>query len=219
MQLQILAITADVSVRTYFIYFQKNYFTNGENTFMSIGLILIDIQNDYFPSGKMELDNSEQAGKVVAQILIFFRNEKLPIFHIQHISTRPNATFFLPNTLGVQIHEGVQPINGEMKIIKHYPNSSRETELLPQLKKQNIQQLVIIGMMTHMCVDATTRAATDYGYECLIAHDACATRSLKFGNREVSAVDVHTAFLAALNGSYGKVMASEDIMKELRKYK
>jgi nicotinamidase-related amidase len=71
-----------------------------------------------------------------------------------------------------------------------------------------------------MCVDATTRAATDYGYECRIAEDACATRSLKLNERVVSAQDVHIAFLAALNGPYGRVMVAdaimEDWLKELR---
>jgi len=185
---------------------------------MSVGLIVIDIQNDYFPGGKMELEGSEQAGQVAGRLLGFFRERRLPVFHIQHIAVRPEATFFLPNSEGVEIHQSVKPLNGEIVIQKHFPNSFRETGLLQHLQRDNIQQLVVVGMMTHMCVDATTRAATDYGYECLIAHDACATRSLKFGDRVVSALDVHTSFLAALNGTYGKVMSADEIMAELYKH-
>jgi nicotinamidase-related amidase len=70
-------------------------------------------------------------------------------------------------------------------------------------------------MMTTMCVEATTRAATDLGYPCLIAHDACATRNLKFGDKVVAAADVHAAFLAALNGAYGQVLSADEIMVEL----
>jgi nicotinamidase-related amidase len=185
---------------------------------MSVGLILIDIQNDYFPYGKMKLEGSEQAGQVAGRLLSFFREHKLPVFHIQHIALRPGATFFLPDSAGVEIHQSVMPLEGETVIQKHFPNSFRETGLLQHLQRKNMQQLVVTGMMTHMCVDATTRAATDYGYECLIAHDACATRSVAFGDRVVSAPDVHTSFLAALNGMYGKVMSAAEIMAELNKH-
>lgn len=182
---------------------------------MSVGLILVDIQNDYFPHGKMELEGSEQAGQVAGRLLDFFREHGLPVFHIQHIAMHPGATFFLPDTVGVAIHQSVSPLAGETIIQKHFPNSFRETDLLQHLQRANVQQVVIAGMQTHMCVDATTRAAADYGYECLIAHDACATRNLQFGDRVVSAADVQTAFLAALDGAYGKVRSAESIIIEL----
>lgn len=124
----------------------------------------------------------------------------------------------MPNSVGVEIHPSVKLLAGETLIQKHFPNSFRETDLLQQLQRDNLQQLVVAGMMTHMCVDATTRAATDFGYECLIAYDGCATRSLKFGDRAVSALDVHTSFLAALNGTYGKVMSAAEIVAELNKH-
>lgn len=182
---------------------------------MSAGLILVDIQNDYFPHGKMELEGSEQAGYAAGRLLDFFRVHGLAVFHIQHIATRPGATFFLPSTIGADIHQSVKPIEGETIIQKHFPNSFRETDLLQHLQRSNVQQVVIAGMQTHMCVDAVTRAAADYGFACLIAHDACATRSLRFNDRVVSALDVHTAFLAALNGSYGKVMSADSVIAEL----
>jgi nicotinamidase-related amidase len=185
---------------------------------MSVGLILVDIQNDYFPHGKMELEGSEQAVHVAGRLLDCFRGHGLPVFHIQHIAIHPGATFFLPDTAGADIHQSVRPLEGETIIQKHFPNSFRETDLLQHLQRADVQQVVIAGMMTHMCVDATTRAAADYGYECLIAHDACATRSLKFGDRVVSAADVQTAFLAALDGSYGKVIPADSIMAELAGY-
>lgn len=82
--------------------------------------------------------------------------------------------------------------------------------------KKEITQLVIAGMMTHMCVDATARAATDYGFDCLIAQDACATRTLTFGDQRVPAPEVHAAFLAALDGSYGHVLTVEEIIRRLQ---
>jgi nicotinamidase-related amidase len=184
---------------------------------MLVGLLLIDIQNDYFPGGKMELQGSEKACQAACRILNIFRQNKLPVVHIQHLSVRPGATFFIPKTPGADIHTAMNPLQNEFVIQKHYPNSFRETTLLSHLQQLDIRQLVIAGMMTHMCVDATTRAATDYGYECRIAQDACATRDLKLKDKVVSASEVHTAFLSALNGSYGRVLSANEIIIEVEK--
>lgn len=187
---------------------------------MPTGLLIIDIQNDYFPGGKMELQGSEQAAQAARQLLDFFRAHRLPVFHIQHLATRPRvvpnpATFFVPGTPGAEIHAEVKPLENEIVVQKHFPNSFRETELRQLLQQQQVQRLTIAGMMTHMCVDATVRAATDYGFECLIAHNACATRALNFSGRIVPAADVHAAFLAALNGSYGKVLSTAEILAKV----
>ena len=183
---------------------------------MSVGLVVIDIQNDYFPGGKMELHGSDEAGGVAGRLLSFSRERGLPIVHIQHLSVRPGASFFVPGTSGADIHESVKPLDREVVIQKNYPNAFRDTPLLSQLRELRLRQLVVAGMMTHMCVDATTRAATDYGFECLIAQDACATRDLKLNDRSVAASDVHTAFLAALNGAYGRVMTADEVMAEVQ---
>jgi nicotinamidase-related amidase len=183
---------------------------------MSVGLLLIDIQNDYFPGGRMELEGSEEAGRVAGRLVEFFRRQRLPIVHVQHLSVRPGATFFIPDTPGVEIHRGVAPAGGEVVIQKHYPNSFRETELLSHLRQTKLRRLVVAGMMTHMCVDATVRAATDLGYECLVVRDGCATRAVKLDDRPVSAPDVQAAFLAALHGAYGRVLSGDGVLEELQ---
>jgi nicotinamidase-related amidase len=71
---------------------------------------------------------------------------------------------------------------------------------------------VIAGMMTHMCVEAVTRAACDLGFECLVAADACATKDLSFQGQAVPAVLVHATVLAALQGSYARVLTVDDII-------
>jgi nicotinamidase-related amidase len=178
---------------------------------MKPALIIIDIQNDYFPGGKMELEGSPEAGLKAAQLLQSFRAKELPLVHIQHVSNRPGASFFLPGTEGVNIHASVAPRAGETVIQKNFPNSFRGTALLQHLRAIEVDQLVIAGMMTHMCVDATTRAAFDLGFSCSLAHDACATRALAFGGQHVAAAQVHTAFLAALAGLYAKVQSAAEL--------
>lgn len=181
---------------------------------MNTALILIDIQNDYFENGKMPLAGSEKASLNASQILNKFRSEGLPVIYIQHLAISPAATFFLPKTKGAEIHENVKPISDEKVIIKHYPNSFRETELLAVLRSKNITNLVICGMMTHMCVDATTRAAKDFGFNCIVIGDACATKDLEVNGELVKAAEVQKSFLAAFSGFYASVKTIKEYLKE-----
>lgn len=178
---------------------------------MTCAYLLVDIQNDYFPGGAMELVGSPAAAVQAEKLLQAFRRKALPVIHVQHVSTRPGASFFLPDTDGARIHDRVAPAEGEVVFQKHYPNGFRDTGLLAHLRERQVSQLVIAGMMTHMCIDTTTRAAVDLGFQCTLAHDACATRALTFGGVTVSAEHVQTAFLAALNGLFAKVASAEEV--------
>jgi nicotinamidase-related amidase len=182
---------------------------------MNTALLIIDIQNDYFPGGKMVLEGSREASEKAKQILSLFREKRLPLAHIQHISASPGASFFISGTEGVEIHANVKPVPGELVIRKHYPNSFRDTSLLEHLKREKIDHVVIAGMMTHMCVDATTRAAFDHGFQCTVLHDACATRPLSFNKDIVPAKQVHAAFLAALGAVYAKIISADDFIAGL----
>ena len=183
---------------------------------MITALLLIDIQNDYFPGGKMELEGSLEASLRAQEILSFFRERGLPVVHIQHLAIRPGATFFLPDTEGVKIHKNVEPLPGEIVFQKNYPNSFRDTPLLDHLREKQVDQVVVCGMMTHMCVDATVRAAFDYGLEVTVIQDACATRALTFGDQTIPAAQVHGAFLAALGFIYAKVVSTGDFLASFR---
>jgi nicotinamidase-related amidase len=180
---------------------------------MSKALIIIDIQNDYFQGGACELVNPMEASLKAKEVLEYFRKKDIPIFHIQHINIRKGATFFLPNTKGVQIHENVKPLENEIIIEKNFPNSFLETNLESELEKQNIKELVICGMMSHMCIDSTARAAFDLGFDCTIAHDACTTKDLVFLNKKLNAREVHDSFMSALGSIFAKIVSIKEIIK------
>ncbi|TSA00023.1 MAG: cysteine hydrolase [Rhodocyclaceae bacterium] len=182
---------------------------------MSLALVLIDIQNDYFPGGAMTLEASVAAGLCAGQLLTACRERKIPVVHIQHLSTRPGASFFVPDSVGAELHACVAPIAGEMVIRKNFPNSFRNTGLLEVLQRLGIKELLICGMMTNMCIDATVRAAADLGFRCRLAHDACAARPLSFNGVEVPATQVHAAFVAGLQGLYAEVASVEDLVAGL----
>lgn len=177
---------------------------------MKTGLILVDIQNDYYPGGAMELVGIREAGVRAEELLVFFRENHWPTFHIQHISRQKNATFFRPDTPGVEIHDNIKPLTGEPVMQKQYPNSFRETGLLEQLNKNHIERLVICGAMSHMCIDATTRAAFDLGFNCMVIQDACATKNLEFNGKTIPAEQVHGSFMAALGSVYAQVLCLDE---------
>jgi nicotinamidase-related amidase len=181
---------------------------------MNTALFIIDIQNDYFEGGTMTLVGSEKANINARKILDKFRAENLPVIHIQHIAISPTATFFLPGTFGAEIHKNVQPIETEKVFIKHYPNSFRGTRLFEYLQSINITDLVICGMMTHMCIDATVRAAKDYGFDCQLICDACATKDLEINGEKVKAEEVQRSFLAAMNKIYAEVKITREYLKK-----
>jgi nicotinamidase-related amidase len=182
---------------------------------MKTALLLIDFQNDYFTGGKMELVGSLQAACAAARLLTAFRKQSWSVYHVQHISTHPNATFFLPDTAGVDIHEAVLPLPAEPVITKHFPNSFRDTGLVERIKADDICSLLICGMMSHMCVDATVRAAFDYGFNCIVTHDACATRELTFKGTTVPATQVHASFMASLDAAYAQVKGVDEILDHM----
>jgi len=177
---------------------------------MTEALLLIDIQNDYFSGGAMECVGMEQASGAASALLERFRLERKPVFFIRHISMREGAGFLLPGTRGSEIHERVAPGPGEAVIEKHFPNSFFQTGLLAALGEKGVTDCVICGAMSHMCIDATTRAAREAGFACTVVEDACATRDLVFLGETVPAASVHAAFMAALNGVYARVVTLEE---------
>ena len=174
-------------------------------------LVIIDIHNDYFPGGTMELAGAHEAGQVAQGLLSRQRAAGLPVIHVRHENLRPGATFFLPGTSGAAIHPCVSPLPGESVVLKHFPSSFRETNLLELLRGLSAQRLTVCGMMTHMCVDTTVRAAFDLGFSVRLAADACATRDLSFAGRTVAAADVQTAYLAALGAVFAQVAPAAEL--------
>ena len=182
---------------------------------MNTALLHIEIQNDYFSNGRMPLERSIETSQRAKEALQAYRNNQLPIIHIQHISTHPEAVHFLPCTKGVEFHENTLPLKGETIIKKHYPNSFKDTTLLNHLKKMRTNHLVIAGMTTHMAIDATVRAAYDLGFSFTVLHDACTAKTLECNDTIISAAHVHYAFLAALRSIYASIISTKELAQLL----
>ncbi len=175
-------------------------------------LIIIDIQNDYFPGGKWSLDGADVAADNAARLLDAARKRGDLVVHVRHEFESSDAPFFTPGSEGAQIHPRVTPAEGEPVVLKHKVNSFRDTNLKALLDQDGVKALTIVGSMSHMCIQAAARAAADYGYEVTVAHDACATRAQEFDGRVVSAADTHASMMAALAFAYAKVVRTDDLL-------
>jgi len=178
---------------------------------MNHALLLIDIQNDYFPGGLYPLSAPQAAADHAAQVLAAWRAQGRPVIHIQHIATRPGSTFFLPGSTGAEIHASVAPQPSEAVLTKAYPNSFRDTGLEALLTQLGVTHLTVAGMMTHRCVDTTVRAAFDLGFAVELVHDACATRDLSHAGTDVPAAHVQAAYMAALGVGFARVVTAQQV--------
>ena len=179
---------------------------------MARGLLVIDIQRDYFPGGGMPLVEPEAAAEAARAVLDAFRASGDPVVHLRHVWDSPEATFMRPGTPGQEIHPTVAPRDGEPVLDKTEPNGFLGTDLAAVLDELDVDQLHVVGMMSSMCVDATVRAAVDLGHEVTVVHDACAAPDLEFGGVEVPGGMVHAAFMAALADGYADVVSSAGLL-------
>jgi len=175
---------------------------------MARGLLVIDIQRDYFPGGGMPLVEPEAAAEAARAVLDDFRATGDPVVHLRHVWDSPEATFMRPGTPGQEIHPLAAPADGEPGLDKTEPNGFLGTDLAGTLERLKIDDLHVVGMMSSMCVDATVRAAADLGLKLTVIHDACAAPDLEFGGVAVPGAMVHAAFMAALADGYAEVVDS-----------
>jgi len=176
---------------------------------MADTLVVIDIQNEYFPGGALALPNAEGAAGRAAEAIESARAAGVPVIHVRHEEPSSDQ-FFVPGSRGAETHEAVAPAEGEAVIVKHYPNSFLDTDLSERLQHSGARRVAFCGMMTSMCVDATVRAAADLGLEAVLIDDACAAPELEHRGRQVGADAVHAAFCAALGDEIATVLGTAD---------
>ncbi|MDH4441358.1 MAG: cysteine hydrolase family protein [Rhizobium sp.] len=172
-------------------------------------LILVDFQNDYFDGGAFTLVGTATAAATARRVLDHFRAKGGTVVHVRHHAGEDDATFFVPGTQGAEINAMVEPREGEHRVTKSNINAFLGTDLKAILDAQNVTDLVVVGAMSHMCIDAVVRAASDMGYRVTVVHDAVATRDLDFDGKTVMAAEVHAAFMAALGFAYAEIVSAD----------
>ncbi len=171
-------------------------------------LVIIDCQNTY-REGVMELVGVEPALGEVARLLARARSARVPVFHVMH-DAGPGTPYDVRAPIG-QISDPVRPIEGEPVIVKSHPNSFWNTDLDARLRAQGVENLVLAGFMTHVCVNSTARGAFNLGYRATVVGDATATRDLPgVDGSVVSAAVLKAATLAGIRDLFAVVVATAD---------
>ncbi|MGV6872833.1 cysteine hydrolase family protein [Pseudochelatococcus sp. B33] len=172
-------------------------------------LVIIDLQNDYFPGGRFTLDNIDAAARNAARLLDAARASGDLVVHVRHEFPTADAPFFAPGSEGAAINKAVEPREGEAVVLKNTVNAFRGTDLKALLDRGGVTDLTLAGAMSHMCVEAAARAAADYGYRTTVVHDAVATRDLDFDGKTIPAAQVHASAMATLAFAYATLQSTD----------
>jgi len=168
-------------------------------------LIVVDMQNDYYIGGAMELVGIERAHTRTVELIELMKSRGDKVIFVQHLASE-DASFFKEGSYGGEFYDEL-PVQKDDEIVrKRYPNSFRDTNLKELLDSDDISQLVVCGAMTHMCIDTTVRAAYDLGYSVELVGDACVTKDLEYDGVVIDADMVQRSFLAALDGIFCDVL-------------
>jgi nicotinamidase-related amidase len=173
-------------------------------------LIVIDLQNDYFPGGKWTLSGIEAAAENAARLIAHARQTSQQIIHVRHEFEAVEAPFFVAGSEGAEIHEVAKPFPGEQVVLKHEANAFLRTNLKDLLDDWGSKDLVFVGAMSHNCVDSTVRAASDLGYRATVVHDAVATLDLEFNGTTIPAALVHATFMSALGFAFATIRSTDE---------
>ena len=174
-------------------------------------IIIVDLQKDYLATGRYPLVGMDETLENAARVVEKARRSGDLVINVRHESPA-DGRFFAMGTEGAEIISSMAPQEGEAIITKRYPNSFRETELAGILSSAGVEEVTVIGAMSHMCFDATARAASDLGFKATVVEDACATRDLEFKGEVVSADKVHAAYMSALAFGYGRVVSTAEYL-------
>ena len=159
-------------------------------------LVLIDLQNEYC-NGPLALPGADAAIASASRLLTRAREEGAAIFHIAH-KGKAGGLFDRTAERGA-IVELLAPRATEAVIEKDLPNAFAGTDLQARLAATGRNNVVLAGMMTHMCVSSTARAALDLGLRVTIDAESCATRDLPDGRGgAIAASVIHEVALAEL---------------------
>lgn len=175
-------------------------------------LVVIDVQQEYGPQGALGLEGLEPALHNIALLESLFRSRERPVVHVAHVG--PTGSLFDP-AAGGRFFELTEPVCNEPTVLKTLPNSFAGTDLLEVVTTNDVEDLVLVGFMTHMCVSSTARAALALGYPTTVVSDASATRDLPAatGDGVVPAAVLHSAALAALADRFSVVTTTQRLLQ------
>ncbi|WP_199224290.1 cysteine hydrolase family protein [Saccharospirillum sp. MSK14-1] len=177
-------------------------------------LMLIDLQYA-IDDPRWGVRNNPQAEEQISKLLNIWREQRLPVLHVKHMSTDPGSPY-LPGTDGNDFKAFAAPLAAEWILEKDTNSAFIRTDLDTQLRKQGITEVVIVGVITNNSVEATARMAGNLGYRTVVVSDATYTfNKVDYAGNEHAAEVVHNMALANLNQEYASILTADDIISLL----
>ena len=178
-------------------------------------LLVIDVQNEYF-TGKLPVCYPKNTLPNILSLIDTAKTHNIPVVMIQHTLLSKNATAFLSQTNGWELHESVKEIEVEHYVEKNYPSAFVGTDLQEWLEKNNIDTVVISGYMTQFCCDTTAKYAMHLGYNVEFMSDATATLGFENNVGKVSAEELHRAILVHQAARFSYVLSTKEWMQGIQ---
>ncbi len=170
-------------------------------------LIVIDVQNKLVEGGPY---NIEAVLKNIRTLIDACHKSEIEVIYIQHTESTDDG--FKAGTHGWQIHESVAPMSGEMTFMKNYNSAFKDTKLKRYLDEKGFTNLIITGMQTDYCIDATVKVGFEYGFKLVIPEGTNTT----FDNQYMSAEQVVGHLnLGVYKGRFGEVVSVGDVVGRL----
>lgn len=177
--------------------------------------MIVDVQKG-FDDPKWGRRNNPEAESNIRKLLDAWRRSRMPVFYTQHCSQVVGSPL-RSGTPGNEIKEIVAPSNGEPIVTKRVNSAFIGTDLESQLKRKNIEALVVVGMTTDHCVSTTARMAGNMGFEVYVVSDATATfdRTGPDG-KFYKAEEIHAVNLASLHNEFATVVDTRNLLNSVR---
>ncbi|KAI9358463.1 Isochorismatase-like protein [Pilaira anomala] len=183
-------------------------------------LIVVDVQNDYFPDGKLPTWRPVETAEHIATLIKKFRDDGKEVIYVQHIIKDPEAfPFLVKGTHGAEINDIVKPLPTDKIVTKEENSSFVRTELKEYLLSKGITNLVVVGMMIHNCVNATVYSAVEEGFPSIVVDECVNTMDQPLYGEVVKAEDIKRAFLTGIQFGFSVVYKLDDIMSGNYKYR
>ncbi|CAO3655638.1 unnamed protein product [Mucor fragilis] len=182
---------------------------------MKEALIIVDVQNDYFPGGKLPTWRPVETANEIKKIMDKFRQDDKEVIHVAHHMSPEHEKvmdFLIKGTRGAEIHEIVKPLDTEKIIYKNYADSFVATDLKEYLLSKDIDTVIVVGMMIHNCVNATAYSGTDEGFKTIVVAEAVNTLDQEIFGEVIPAETMWKSFLAGIKFAYAQVNKVDDIL-------
>ena len=178
-------------------------------------LLVIDVQREYF-DGALPIRHPANHLESILDVMDSAAKANVPTIVIRHHQPDPASPLFCKGSKMWELHDEVESRRRDALIDKSFPGSFTGTPLDETLKLHGIDTVSIVGYMTQICCDTTSRQAFHRGYKVEFLNDATGTLDVSNQAGSVKAEQLHESILVAQQMFFADVLGREEWIERLR---